>query len=305
MVDKVKYIWMDGKLVSWDDAKIHVLTHSLHYATAPFEGIRCYETHDGKAAIFRLNEHVRRLYDSCKILLMEIPFSFQSIADACKELLAANGMKEAYLRPIVFIGEGAMGVHPRNNPIRVCIAAWKWGAYLGDEAAQKGARLKVSSYARYGVNTVMTKAKVSGNYVTSVLAKREAVALGFDEALMLDPEGYIAEGSGENVFMVRNGRIKTTPLTSILPGITRETVIQIARDLGHEVTEQKFSRDELYVADEAFFTGTAVEVTAIREVDWRQIGEGKPGPITTKIRSIFNDAIRGKNKKYESWLTYL
>lgn len=305
MVDKVKYIWMDGKLVSWDDAKVHVLTHSLHYATAPFEGIRCYETHDGKAAIFRLNEHVRRLYDSCKILLMEIPFSFQSIADACKELLAANGMKEAYLRPIVFIGEGAMGVHPRNNPIRVCIAAWKWGAYLGDEAAQKGARLKVSSYARYGVNTVMTKAKVSGNYVTSVLAKREAVALGFDEALMLDTEGYIAEGSGENVFMVRNGRIKTTPLTSILPGITRETVIQVARDFGYEVVEQRFSRDELYVADEAFFTGTAVEVTAIREVDWRQIGEGKPGPITTKIRSTFNDVIRGKNKKYESWLTYV
>lgn len=304
MVDKVKYIWMDGRLVEWEKATIHVLTHSLHYGCAAFEGIRCYQTHDGRAAIFRLKEHVQRLYDSCKIVLIDIPFPFDTIFEACRETVRANEMKETYIRPIVFIGEGAMGVHPRQNPTRIAIAVWKWGAYLGEEAAQKGARIKISSYNRHAVNSIMTKGKLTGSYVTSVLAKREAVALGFDEALMLDPEGYVAEGSGENVFIVRDGRIKTTPLTSILPGITRASIMQIARDFGYEVVEQRFSRDELYVADEVFFTGTAAEVTPIREVDWRQIGAGKPGPITTKIRATFMDIIRGKNEKYASWLTY-
>ncbi|OHB75930.1 MAG: branched chain amino acid aminotransferase, partial [Planctomycetes bacterium RBG_16_59_8] len=303
MVEKVKYIWMDGKLVDWEKATVHVLTHSLHYANAAFEGIRCYEGHDGKAAIFRLPEHIRRLYDSSKICLIDVPFTFDILLDACKETVRANGMKEAYIRPLVYIGEGAMGVHPRNNPIRVCIAVWKWGSYLGDDAVLKGARIKVSSYNRFAVNTAMTKGKLTGNYVTSVLAKREAVALGFDEALMLDPEGFVAEGSGENIFIVRDGKVKTTPLTSILPGITRDSVIRIARDLGYEVIEQRFSRDELYIADEVFFTGTAAEVTPIREIDWRVIGAGVPGPVTSKIRSLFNDIVRGRNEKYRSWLT--
>ncbi len=304
MVDKLRCIWMDGKLVDWDDAKIHVLTHSFHYGVAAFEGIRAYETHDGRPAVFRLRDHVRRLVDSCKICLLDLPYDSDTIAEACKATLAANGLKEGYIRPVAYIGEGVMGVFPGNNPTRLCIAVWKWGAYLGEEAIKKGIRAKVSSYARYQPNSVMTRAKLTGNYVGSVLAKKEAKSLGFDEAILLDVDGYVAEGSGENIFIVRDGKIKTTPLTSILPGVTRDTVMALARDLGLEVQEQRFSRDEMYIADEAFFTGTAAEVTGIREIDGRVIGRGSVGPITHRIQSLYFDLIRGRLSQHPEWLEY-
>jgi branched-chain amino acid aminotransferase len=304
-MEKLKYIWMDGELVEWAEAKIHVLTHSLHYGLAAFEGIRSYQTEDGRSAIFRLKEHIQRLFNSARIIQIEIPFSFERICSACIETLKANNLKEGYIRPVAYIGEGVMGVHPASNPIKVMIAVWKWGAYLGEDAITKGIRAKLSSYTRYHVNSIMTKGKLTGNYVSSVLAKREAVSLGYDEAILLDPEGYIAEGTGENIFIVRDKRLITPPPTSILLGITRQTVMEIAREAGFQLVEERFSRDELYIAEEAFFTGTAAEITPIREVDGRKIADGKPGPITRHLQGIFFDIVRGKNKRYESWLTYL
>ena len=305
MVQKVEKIWMDGKLVPWDEAKIHVLTHTLHYGLGAFEGIRCYRCQDGKSAIFRLKEHIDRFFDSAQIGELRIPFSKKEISEACKETLRANQLKEGYIRPLVFIGEGAMGVYPGENPIRVAIITWSWGAYLGEGALEKGIRIKVSSYTRHHVNVMMTKAKICGNYVNSVLAKREAVKMGYDEALMLDTEGYVSEASGENIFMVKNGVLKTTPLTSILPGITRDSIIQITRVKGMPLVEERFTRDELYTAHEAFFTGTAAEITPIREVDDRTIGEGKPGPVTKQIQTAFFDIVKGKNPEYQEWLDYL
>ena len=237
--------------------------------------------------------------------MARIPFSKKEIAEACKETLRANRLREGYIRPIVFIGDGVMGVHPGNNPVRVAIIAWAWGAYLGEEGLEKGIRAKVSSYTRHHVNVMMTKAKICGNYVNSVLAKREVVKMGYDEAVMLDTEGYVSEATGENIFMAKNGILKTTPLTSILPGITRETVIQIARSKGMPLMEVRFTRDELYTAQEAFFTGTAAEITPIREVDDRKIGEGKTGPMTREIQAAFFDVVRGKDPKYREWLDYL
>jgi len=304
LVEKLRAIWMDGKLVDWDDAKIHVLTHSMHYGVAAFEGIRAYETHDGRSAVFRLRDHVRRLLDSSKIVLLSCPYDEDAVFEACKQTLVANGLKEGYVRPVVYIGDGVMGVYPADNPIRMFVAVWKWGTYLGPEALKKGIRAKVSSYNRYQPNSMMTRAKLTGNYVGSVLAKREAKSLGYDEAILLDVDGYVAEGSGENIFIVRKGKIKTTPLTAILPGITRDTVMTVASDLGYEVEEQRFSRDELYIADEAFFTGTAAEVTPIREVDGRVIGKGSIGPTTAKIQATYFDIIRGKNEQYSRWLDY-
>lgn len=304
MVEKLRCIWMDGKLVDWDDAKIHVLTHSFHYGVAAFEGIRSYETHDGRPAVFRLKDHIRRLVESSKIVMMDVPYDADTLAEACKTTLAANGLKEGYIRPLVYIGDGVMGVYPAQNPIRVMVAVWKWGAYLGEEALKKGIRAKVSSYTRYQPNSMMTRAKLTGNYIGSVLAKREAKSLGFDEAILLDVDGYVAEGSGENIFLVRDGKLKTTPLTSILPGITRATVMQLAREMGLEVEEQRFTRDEVYIAEEAFFTGTAAEVTPIREVDGRAIGKGTMGPITKRIQSTYFDVIRGKVEKHAAWLDY-
>jgi branched-chain amino acid aminotransferase len=301
MVDKLNAIWMDGRLIPWDDAKVHVLTHSLHYGLGAFEGIRSYETDQGQA-IFRLRDHIRRLFDSCRIAQLPIPFDFDAICSACKETLAANRLREGYVRPLVFLGDGAMGVYPADNPVRVAIATWKWGRYLGEEALEKGIRAKVSSLTRYHPNTMMTRGKFTGNYTASVLAKREAKGLGFDEAILLDPEGYVAEGSGENIFIVRDGRIKTTPLSVILPGITRDSVMTIAKDLGRPVAESRFSRDELYIADEVFFTGTAAEVTPIREVDGRTIGSGVPGPVTREIQKTYLDAVRGRFPSYVSWL---
>jgi branched-chain amino acid aminotransferase len=305
MVQKVSKIWMDGKLIPWEEANVHILTHSLHYGLGVFEGIRCYLGHDGKSAVFRLREHVERLFDSAQIGDIKIPYSKREISEACKETLRVNRLKEGYIRPIVFIGEGVMGVYPGDNPIQVAIITWSWGAYLGEEALEKGIRVKVSSYTRHHVNVMMTKAKICGNYVNSVLAKREAMKMGYDEALMLDTEGYVSEASGENIFMVKNGVLKTTPLTSILPGITRDSVIQIAKTRKITLLEERFTRDELYTAQEAFFTGTAAELTPIREVDDRTVGNGKPGPITRELQAAFFDIVKGKNPEYREWLDYL
>jgi len=305
MVQKVSKIWMDGKLIPWEEANVHILTHSLHYGLGAFEGIRCYLCQDGKSAVFRLREHVDRLFDSAQIGDIKIPYTKREISEACKETLRVNQLKEGYIRPIVFIGEGVMGVYPGDNPIRVAIITWSWGAYLGEEALEKGIRIKVSSFTRLHVNVIMTKAKICGNYVNSVLAKREVMKMGYDEALMLDTEGYVSEASGENIFMVKNGVLKTTPLTSILPGITRDSVIQIAKVKKITLLEERFTRDELYTAQEAFFTGTAAELTPIREVDDRIIGDGKPGPMTKELQATFFDIVRGKNPEYREWLAYL
>ncbi|MFZ5907216.1 MAG: branched-chain amino acid transaminase [Nitrospirota bacterium] len=304
MIPKTKKIWMDGKLVDWDNATVHVLTHTLHYGLGVFEGIRCYETLQGPA-IYRLDEHVARLFDSARIFLMEIPFTHHEIREAIIKTVQVNRIKECYIRPLVYIGYGAMGLYPKENPVGVSIAVWPWGAYLGDEGLKNGIRVKTSSFIRNHVNANMTRGKICGYYVNSQLAKKEAVSCGYDEALLLDTEGYVSEGSGENVFIVRNGLLKTTPLTSILEGITRDSIMEIAKDAGIDVREERFTRDEIYIADEAFFTGTAAEVTPIRELDRRVIGQGKPGAITKRLQSVFFDIVKGKNKKYKSWLTFV
>lgn len=302
MIKKTKKIWMDGKFVNWGDANVHILTHTLHYGLGVFEGIRCYETKSGPA-IFRLREHVERLFNSAHIFMIDIPYSKKEIENAIIETVKINKIKECYIRPIVYIGYGVMGLYPKGNPINVAISVWPWGAYLGDEGLEKGIRVKVSSFIRNHVNSQMSRGKVCGYYVNSQLAKKEAISCGYDEALLLDTEGYVSEGSGENIFIVRDRILKTTPLTSILEGITRKSIIKTANDEGIEIAEERFTRDELYIADEAFFTGTAAEITPIREVDGRTIGNGKPGEITKKLQSLFFDIVRGKNKKYESWLT--
>jgi branched-chain amino acid aminotransferase len=302
---KSKKIWLDGKTVDWEEAKVHVLTHALHYGTGYFEGIRCYSLEDGRSAVFRLDEHIRRFFDSGQILGFPLPCTVEQIRQAILDIIRVNGLKECYIRPLAFVGLGEMGLYAPDNPIHVVIAAWPWGAYLGDEGIKNGIRAKVSSYTRHHVNVMMTKSKVSGNYINSVLAKNEVKKAGYDEAIMLDTEGYVAEASGENIFIVRERRVKTTPFTSILPGITRDSVLKIARDKGYEVQEERFTRDELYTADEAFFTGTAAEVTPIREVDNRKIGRGCPGPVTLDLQQTFFDIIKGRDKNYAGWLTYL
>ena len=299
-----EFIWFDGKLVPWKEAQVHVLTHALHYGSAVFEGIRAYKCADGTSAVFRLQEHAQRLINSGKILRLEIPYTAEQIADGIIETLKANKLAEGYIRPLSFVGLGEMGVYPGNNPVNTIIAVWSWGAYLGPEALEQGIRAKTSSFARMHVNTHMSKAKSAGNYVNSILAKIEAKEEGYDEAVMLDTSGFVSEASGENIFMVRNGIIKTTPLTSVLGGITRESVIQVARDLGFTVEEQLFTRDEFYIADEAFFTGTAAELTPIREVDRRQIGAGHAGPVTKQLQQAFFEVVKGKNPKYASWLSH-
>lgn len=302
MIKTTEKIWMDGRFVDWDNANVHVMTHTLHYGLGVFEGIRCYEAKGGPA-IFRLKEHVERLFKSAHIFLLAIPYSEKEIEDAIIKTVKINKVKECYIRPLVYIGYGAMGLYPKDNPVRVAISVWPWGTYLGDDGLKNGIRVKVSSFIKNHVNSQMSRAKACGYYINSQLAKKEAISLGYDEALLLDTDGYVAEGSGENIFIVRNGRLKTTPLTSVLEGITRESIMKIARDLKIEVIEERFTRDELYIADEAFFTGTAAEVTPIREVDGRVIGEGRAGRITKKLQSVFFDSVKGKNKKYESWLT--
>jgi len=302
MIPKTEKIWMDGKFVDWDKATIHVLTHTLHYGLGVFEGIRCYETRSGPA-IFRLDEHIDRLFSSAHIFLLDMPYTKKEIREAIIGTVKVNKIKECYIRPLVYIGYGAMGLYPKENPVNVSIAVWSWGAYLGDKGLREGIKVKTSSFIRNHVNANMTRGKVSGYYVNSQLAKKEAITCGYDEALLLDTEGYVSEGSGENIFMVRNGMLKTTPLTSILEGITRNSIMKIAADQKIRVVEERFTRDEMYIADEAFFTGTAAEVTPVRELDGRIIGTGRPGPITRKVQSVFFDIVKGKNKKYVSWLT--
>jgi len=304
MVPKTKKIWMDGKFVNWDDAKVHVLTHSLHYGLGVFEGIRCYKTNKGPA-VFRLKDHVERLFKSAHIFTIKIPFKEEEIFEAIKETIRVNKIDSCYIRPIVFIGYGNMGVYPKKNPVQVAIAVWEWGAYLGEEGLKNGIKVKISSFIRNHVNSNLSRGKVCGYYVNSQLAKMEAISCGCDEAILLDTEGYVSEGSGENIFIVRKGVLKTTPLTSILEGITRDTVIKIAIDSGIEVKEERFTRDELYIADEAFLTGTAAEITPVREVDERTIGNGKRGPVTQKLQKLFFDIVQGKNKKYLHWLDFL
>ncbi len=297
-------IWMDGKFVEWKDARIHVLTHTLHYGVGVFEGIRCYKAVDG-SAIFRLDDHVERLFTSAHIMNIEIPYTRDEIREAIKETVRINRLEACYIRPIVYIGYGSMGLYVEDNPINVAVAAWSWGSYLGEEGLAKGIRVKISSFTRHHVNISMTRAKVPGYYVNSILAKKEVKAAGYDEAVLLDPDGYIAEGSGENIFIVRKGIIKTTPLTSILAGITRDSIIYLAREMELTVLEERFTRDDLYIADEAFLTGTAAELTPIREVDNRVIGSGKPGPITKKLQDTFFSIVQGKEKRYKDWLAYL
>lgn len=301
-MDQQGKIWMDGSFVDWADAKVHVLTHSLHYGLAAFEGLRCYKGRSG-SSIFKLQEHVDRLFESAHIGMMTIPYEKKQVAEAIVETVRINKLEACYIRPLVYIGYGAMGVYPGDNPIKLAIAAWKWGSYLGDEALANGMRACVSSFTRHHVNVSMTRGKISGYYVNSILAKREAKSNGYDEAILLDPDGYVSEGTGENIFIVRKGRLKTTPLTSILEGITRNAVIELASEQGIVVLQERFTRDEMYIADEVFVTGTAAELTPVREVDSRRIGTGKPGPLTSALQKRFFAVVRGEDASHESWLT--
>ena len=302
MGDRDGWIWYDGKLVPWRDATTHVLTHSLHYGLAVFEGVRAYKTVNG-TAIFRLKEHTDRLFNSAHIYMMRIPYSREALIEAQKEVVRANQLESCYIRPIAFYGSEKMGVSPKGAKVHVAIAAWPWGAYLGAEGLEKGIRIKTSSYARHHVNVSMCRAKYSGTYANSILANAEALDHGYDEGLLLDVDGFVAEGAGENLFVVKSGKIYEPELTSALIGITRESVIQLAAELGYGVTARRITRDDIYIADEAFFTGTAAEVTPIREVDGRVIGTGRRGPLTTKIQKAFFDLVNGRNKKHGAWLT--
>lgn len=302
-MQRTDHIWLDGRFVPWEAATVHVLTHTLHYGLGVFEGVRCYEGPGGVASIFRLAEHTERLFASAHIIGLEIPFSPAEINAACIETVARNGLRTCYLRPLVFLGDGEMGLSAVTNPVRVAIAAWPWGSYLGDDGVRHGIRVKTSSFQRFSVNALMSKAKVVGHYVNSILASVEVRRSGYDEALLLDAEGFVAECSGENIFIVKGGRVKTSPLTSVLPGITRDAAMTVLRDQGVECREERFTRDEVYVADEAFLTGTAAEITPIRELDDRRIGEGRPGPITQAVQAVYANAVRGEDPRYRNWLT--
>lgn len=308
MLKPVEKIWFDGKLVDWNKANVHILTHSLHYGLASFEGIRCYRRGDGRSAIFRLDEHIERLFGTCKILTIESPFTRQQVKDACIEILRVNAMSEGYLRPLIFLGTGGLGLGSLDNSTNVVVAAYEWGAYLGEEGLQRGIRAKVSSYTRGALNSAMAKGKITGQYVNSVLAKREAIKAGYSEAILLDGQGHVAEASGENIFMVRRGRIITPPLSSpILEGITRDTMITLARENGIAVEERTFSRDELYLADEVFFTGTAAELTPVREIDDRPIGSGEPGPVTKLLQHKFFELVKGTGSatSHPEWFAFI
>lgn len=302
MVEKTKKIWLDGEFVDWDKAQVHVLTHTLHYGMGAFEGIRCYECKGG-SVIFRLPEHIRRMFDGLKILTMETPFREEEIINACIELVKINDLKECYIRPVMFCGDGAMGLYAQN-PTRCTIIAWPWGEYLGKGSTQKGIRAKVSSFNRYHVNIGMVQGKLVGQYISSILAKKEVVKAGYDEAIMLDVNGYVAEGSGENIFVIRDGILRTPPISSpILAGITRDTIIKVAKEMGCELREETFTRDFMYICDEVFLTGTAAEITPVCEVDDRTINGAKPGPITMKLQDAFYKIVHGEDEKYKKWLT--
>lgn len=306
-VDK---IWLDGSLVPFAQANVHILTHTLHYGVGAFEGIRAYKRADGKGAIFRLAEHIDRLFESAHICSIEVPYTREQIMAACVDTMRANKMNEAYLRPLVFLGDGELGLGSLGNPVRVAVAVYEWGAYLGEEGLRRGIRAKVSSFTRGGLNSIMSKGKICGQYVNSVLAKREAIKAGYSEAILLDVTGQVAEASGENIFMLRKGKLRTPPLSSaILAGITRDTVIQLARESGVTVEESTFARDELYTADEVFFTGTAAELTPVREIDDRQIGKGECGPVTRKLQDAYFEAVKGRAGQekplHPEWLTFV
>lgn len=301
--DRDGTIWMDGQLIDWRDAKVHVLTHTLHYGCGAFEGVRAYQTDKG-TAIFRLQEHTQRLFNSAKILRMQIPFSQEQLNEAHKQVLRENKLSSAYIRPLVWIGSEKLGVSPKGNTVHAMIAAWTWGAYLGEDGLNKGIRIKTSSYTRHHVNITMTQAKTVSNYTNSILANMEALDDGYDEALLLDSSGFVSEGAGENLFLVKDGVVYTPDLSAgALNGITRNTVLHICKDLGLEVVQKCITRDECYIADEMFFTGTAAEVTPIREMDRIQIGQGARGPMTANIQSAFFDIVNGRNPKYAHWLT--
>lgn len=305
MADMDGKIWMDGEFVPWREAKVHVLTHTLHYGCGAFEGVRAYKTDQGPA-IFRLPEHTRRLFNSAKILRMPMPFTEQALIDAQCEVVRQNQLSSCYIRPLVFIGAERLGVSPKGNRIHVIVAAWSWGAYLGEEGMARGIRVKTSSYTRHHVNITMTQAKAVSNYTNSILANMEALDDGYDEALLLDASGFVSEGAGENLFVVKDGVIYTPDLSAgALNGITRNTVMHIAKDLGIEVVQKRITRDEIYIADEAFFTGTAAEVTPIRELDRVSLGSGARGPVTERVQQAFFDIVNGRNAQYSHWLTHV
>ncbi|MCH9704537.1 MAG: branched-chain amino acid transaminase [Proteobacteria bacterium] len=300
--EKEGKIWFNGKFVPWQDANVHVLSHGLHYGTSIFEGVRCYQT-DTAPAIFRLADHSKRFFNSAHIMGMSIPYSISELEQAQCEAIRANHLSSAYIRPLAFYGANSLGIAASNNPVHVIVAAWEWGTYLGEEGLEKGIRVKTSSFTRLHVNVNMCRGKIGGNYINSVLAHDEAATDGYDEALLLDHNGLVSEGAGENLFVIQNGKIYTPQLTSVLEGITRDSIMVLANDLGYEVLERSITRDTLYCADEAFFTGTAAEVTPIREVDNRQIGDGKRGPITAQLQRDFFDVVQGKGKRSAEWLT--
>jgi branched-chain amino acid aminotransferase len=304
MADRDGFIWYDGKLVPWRDATTHVLTHSLHYGLAVFEGVRAYKTVSG-TAIFRLKEHMDRLFGSAHIYRMPMPYDKATLIEAHREVVRSNGLESCYLRPIAFYGSEKMGVSPRGAVTHVAVAAWPWGAYLGEEGLEKGIRVKTSSYSRHHVNVNMARAKFSGTYANSILANMEATEDGYDEALLLDVDGFVAEGAGENLFVIKDGVIYEPEIASALMGITRNTVITLAAELGYAVISQRLTRDDIYLADEAFFTGTAAEVTPIRELDNRAIGSGDRGPITTQLQALYFDCVQGKSAPHASWLAHV
>lgn len=301
--DRDGYIWFDGDMVPWREAKVHVLTHTLHYGMGVFEGVRAYRTEADGTAIFRLREHTDRLFNSAKIIGMNMPFDRATLIDAQRRVVRANNLDEAYLRPLAFLGSEGMGLRAEGLRTHVIVASWPWPSYMSPEALEKGIRIRTSSYTRHHVNITMCKAKAVGNYTNSMMALREAIQCGYEEALLLDAEGYVAEGSGENFFMVRNGVIYTPELTSCLDGITRDTVIQLAAEIGYQVRERRITRDETYIADETFFTGTAAEVLPICEIDNRIIGSGARGPLTTRLQSLYFDAVRGRTGNHPEWLS--
>jgi branched-chain amino acid aminotransferase len=305
-IKKLDTIWVDGQLVPWDSASDHLLAHTMHYGVGAFEGIRAYQRTDGRSAIFRLREHIERLMDSAVICTMDLPYSREQLMAACQEVVRANKMTACYIRPLVYLGYGALGLGSLEPPVRTMVACYEWGSYLGEEGLRKGIKCMISGFTRANGNAVMNKGKICGQYVTSVLAKRMAIKSGFDEALMLDPQGYVAEGTGENIFIVKREVVRTPPTSAaILSGITRDTTIQLFREQGVEVREEPIARDELYTADEVFLTGTAAEITPVREIDHRKIGRGEAGPVTRRLQESYFSVVKGSDAKHDHWLAYL
>jgi branched-chain amino acid aminotransferase len=304
-ITKTEKIWMDGQFVDWDDARIHVLTHTLHYGCGVFEGIRAYPTDDGPG-VFRLTDHITRLFNSAKIFMIDVPFTPGEIIEATKATVRVNGLTECYIRPIVYLGYGEMGLNPLPAPVQVSIAVWPWGAYLGDEGTKNGVRMKISSWQRHGANAMPPAAKGTGMYINSSMAKIEALKAGYDEAILLSPQGHVSECTGENIFVVRNGKLITPPLSAgALEGITQDSVLSIARDLGYEVMVGDILRSDLYVAEEAFLSGTAAEVVPVQSVDDRPVGDGRPGPMTRKIQEVYTAAVRGQVDRYKDWVEHV